>query len=61
LRLFIIQNVISKIGIIKEETREFNLNVDRKRVWLGRVESMNDGIMNESMPLSLNLFHKEEV
>jgi len=52
LRSSIIQNKIGDIGKIKPETREFNLNADRKRFWLGRIESMNDGIMNESVPLS---------
>jgi len=37
-------------------TREINLNADMKRFWLGRIESMDDGIMNESMPLSLDYF-----
>ena len=56
LRSSIIQDKISDIGKIKPMTREFNLNADRKRFWLGRIESMNDGIMNESMSLSLNYF-----
>ena len=55
LRSSIIQNGISKIGIIKEETRQINLNADRKRFWLGRIENLNNEIMNESMPLLLNL------
>ena len=56
LRSSILQNRISDIGKIKPITREFNLNADRKRFWLGRIESMADGIMNESMSLSLNYF-----
>ena len=56
LRSSILQNKISEIGKIKPITREFNLNADRKRFWLGRVKSMDDRIMNESMPLSLNYF-----
>jgi len=42
--------------MIKSETRKFNLNADRKRFWLGRIESMDDGKMNESMSLLLNYF-----
>lgn len=61
LRSSIIQNMISKIGIIKEETKEVNLNADRKRFWLGRIESIDDKIMNESMPLSFNFFEKTEL
>ena len=56
LRSSILQNTICDIGKIKPETREFNLNADRKRFWLGRIESIEDKIMNESMPLSLNYF-----
>ena len=51
LRSSILQNRIKDIGKIKPETREFNLNADRKRFWLGGIESMDDEIMNESMPL----------
>ena len=57
LRSSIIQDRVSDIGKIKPITREFNLNADRKRFWLGRIESMDDGIMNESMPLFLNYFN----
>jgi len=59
LRSSILQNRVEDIDKIKPETREFNLNADRKRFWLGRVESMEDKIMNESIPLSLNYFEKE--
>ena len=59
LRSSILQNRIGDIGKIKPETREFNLNADRKRFWLGRIENMENRIMNESMPLSLNYFEKE--
>ena len=52
-------DAISEIEIIKEETREVNLNADRKRFWLGRIESMDDEMMNESVPLSLNYFKLE--
>jgi hypothetical protein len=61
LRSSIIQNRIGDIGKIKPQTREFNLNADRKRFWLVRIESMKDGIMNDSMPLSLNYFNKNEI
>ncbi|MDH5463054.1 MAG: hypothetical protein OEY17_00530 [Nitrosopumilus sp.] len=54
LRSSILQNRIGDIGKIKPQTREFNLNADRKRFWLGRIESMDDGRMNESMPLPLS-------
>jgi len=53
LRSSILQNKVKDIGKIKPMTREFNLNADRKRFWLGRIESMDDRKMNESIPLSL--------
>ena len=55
----IIQDKISDIGKIKTRTREFNLNADRKRFWLGRIESMENKIVNESMPFSLNFYHDD--
>ncbi|CUR51617.1 Type B DNA polymerase [Nitrosotalea devaniterrae] len=58
LRSSIIQNKISEIGKIKEVTKQFNLNADRKRLWLGKIESMDSKVMNESMPISLNHFDK---
>jgi len=56
LRSSIREDKISEIGKIKPITREFNLNADRKRFWLGQIESMDYKIMNESMPLNLNYF-----
>ena len=41
---------------IKSETREFNLNADRKRFWLGRIECMDDDEINESTSISLGFF-----
>ena len=61
LRSSIIQNKIGDIGKIKPETREFNLNADRKRFWLGKIESMEDEKMNDSIPLSLNQFDKSQL
>ncbi len=50
---------ISEIGKIKEVTKQVNLNADRKRLWLGKIESIDSKIMNESMPISLNHFNKK--
>lgn len=58
LRSSILQDKICDIGKIKPITREFNLNADRKRFWLGKIESMNGNAMNESMPISLSYFYK---
>ena len=41
--------------------RELNLNADKKRFWLGEIESIDSKIMNESMPISLNYFGKDEI
>jgi hypothetical protein len=59
LRSSIIQNKISEIGKIKPVTREINLNADRKRLWLGKIQSIDSKIMNESMPLSLTHLEKD--
>lgn len=61
LRSSIRQNKILDIGKIKPSTREFNLNADRKRFWLGRIESIDDRMMNESVPLSLNHILKTRI
>lgn len=61
LRSSILQDNISEIGKIKEYEREVNLNADRKRFWLGTIKSIDDRIMNESIPLSLNHFNKEQI
>ena len=59
LRSSILQNRISDIGKIKSTTREFNLNADRKRFWLGRIENMGDRRVNKSMPICFNYFKNE--
>ena len=61
LRSSILQDSISDIGKIKEHTREVDLNADRKRLWLGEINSLDQKTMNESMALSLNYFSKEIV
>ena len=45
----------------KEKTREFNLNADRKRFWLGRIDDINQTTCNESVALSLNFIHKDKI
>ena len=61
LRSSILQDSISDIGKIKEHTREVDLNADRKRLWLGEINSLDQKTMNESMALSLNYFSKKLV
>lgn len=47
---------IPEIGKIKTVDRQVNLNADKKRFWLGEIESIDSKIMNESMPISMNYF-----
>ncbi|OLD41006.1 MAG: DNA polymerase [Thaumarchaeota archaeon 13_1_40CM_2_39_4] len=61
LRTSILQDQISEIGKIKMMTRQINLNADRKRFWLGRIESIDQKYHNDSMPISLNHFSKDEI
>jgi hypothetical protein len=61
LRSSILQENLSEIGKIKTITREINLNADRKRLWLGQIESIESKIMNDSVPISLNHFAKTKI
>jgi hypothetical protein len=61
LRTSILQNQISEIGKINEVVKQFNLNADRKRLWLGKIESIDSKIMNGSMSISMNHFKKTEI
>ena len=38
-----------------------NLNADRKRMWFEDLKNINDGIMIDSMPISMNHFEKHFV
>jgi len=42
-------------------SKEVNLNADRKRFWLGRIENVDCKIINESILISLNYFEKREI
>lgn len=61
LRECIIQGRIEDIGKISHVTRLVNLNADRKRLWLGTLRSIDDCCFNDSIPLSLDCFRKEEI
>ena len=56
----IIGNKISEIGKITEQIKKIDLNADKKRLWFEKLTGINDK-MNESLPLSLNFFTKEQV
>lgn len=61
LRSSILTNNIGDIGKIEPVTREVNLNADRKRLWLGQIESVDQKKCNESMPLSLSFMDKDSI
>ena len=61
LRSSILRGRIGDIGKIKPVTRLVDLDADRKRFWLGRLQSVNDKVCNDSIPISLNYFRKEEM
>ena len=57
-RFFKHANVFGKIA---PKTRLVDLDADRKRFWLGKIQSVNDKVCNNSTPISLNHFKKEEI
>jgi hypothetical protein len=60
LRSSILSGNLSDIGKFTEKTREVNLNADKKRFWLEFLTGINHK-MNQSLPLSLNHFSKDEI
>ncbi|QLH03000.1 DNA polymerase [Nitrosopumilus cobalaminigenes] len=58
LRSSILSDRIQDIGKIAPITREVNLNADRKRLWLGTIESIDQKECNDSMSISLNYIQK---
>ncbi|HXG74676.1 MAG TPA: hypothetical protein VNK44_07655 [Candidatus Nitrosotenuis sp.] len=61
LRTSILQENLSEIGKIKIITIEINLNADRKRFWLGKIDSIESRMLNESVPILLNHFKKGQI
>lgn len=61
LRTGIIQNNIKDIGKISTVTKKVNLNADRKRLWLGSIDSINQKNHNDSVPISLNFVSKQNI
>lgn len=53
LRTSILSDNISGIGKFTSIERRVNLNADQKRFWLGSIKSVEQKVMNESIPLSL--------
>ena len=61
LRTAILSNSIEEIGKFKTVERLVNLNADRKRLWFNELKNIEDKIMIDSMPISLNYFEKNQV
>jgi len=61
LRTAILSDSIDEIGKFKTVERLVNLNADKKRLWFKEIRNIEDKIMIESMPLSLNHLLKERI
>ena len=60
LRKSIISNKIDDIGKFAFKEKQINLNADRKRMWIGELDGINEK-SNGSVPLSFNHFTKEQI
>jgi len=61
LRTSILSDSISDIGKFNVIERLVDLNADRKRLWFQKLTDVNDGIMIDSMPISLNYIEKNSI
>jgi len=61
LRSAIRQSKIAQKGVFKDEIRKIDFDGDRKGFWLGKIKSLEESELNNSMPLSLNHFRKDEL
>ena len=61
LRTSILADSISDIGKFNVIERLVDLNADRKRLWFEKLTDVNDGIMIDSMPISLNYIEKNSI
>jgi len=57
LRTAILSDSINEIGKFKTVERLVNLNADRKRMWFEELRDVNDGVMIDSMPISMNFVY----
>ena len=46
--------------MISMDEKQINLNADRKRMWMGELDGINNK-SNKSIPLSFNYFTKEQI
>ncbi|WP_415281117.1 DNA polymerase [Candidatus Nitrososphaera sp. FF02] len=61
LKSAIIQNKISEIGAFREDKRKIDLNGDSKRLWLGKLASLQHDQYNDSISLSLTHLNKHQI
>ena len=61
LRTSIISDRISEIGKFNVIERLVDLNADKKRLWFEKLTDVNDGMMIDSMPISLNYIEKNSI
>jgi len=61
LRTSILSDCICDIGKFKTIERRVNLNADQKRMWFEKIKNVNDIVLIDSMPISLNYFEKSMV
>jgi len=60
LRTSILSDSINEIGKFKTVERLVNLNADRKRLWFEDLRDVNDGVMIDSIPISMSFIDKSE-
>ncbi len=60
LRNSIITNNLANIGKFQIYEKQINLNADRKRMWMGQLDGINDK-SNGSIPLSFNHFTLDQI
>lgn len=51
----ILFNRLKKVGKIEEYEKKIHLNSDKKRLWDSDLESLNNGLMGDSLPIPANL------
>ncbi len=61
LRTSILSDSISDIVKFNIIERLVDLNADRKRLWFDKLTDVNDGMMIDSMPISLNYIEKNSI
>jgi hypothetical protein len=60
LRNSIITNNLANIGKFQTYEKQINLNADRKRMWMGQLDGINEK-SNGSIPLSFNHFTLDQI